>query len=56
MRELPIALGPPLEGHQEAVNSVAIGAKGLMASASDDETEAAADLRSLGEFLRKVWR
>ncbi len=30
VRELPVPLGPPLEGHQEAVNSVAIGANGIM--------------------------
>jgi WD40 repeat protein len=38
VRESPVPLGPSLEGHQEAVNSVAIGENGIMASASDDKT------------------
>ena len=47
VRELPVPLGPPLEGHQEAVNSVTIGANGLMASASDDKSVRLWDLSKL---------
>ena len=48
----PAALGPPLEGHQHAVNSVAIGPDGIMASASEDQTTRLWDLSQL-DALRK---
>ena len=52
VRELPVPVGPPLEGHQQAVNSVAIGVNGMMASASDDKTVRLWDLSKL-DAIRK---
>ena len=52
VRELPVPLGPPLEGHQEAVNSVAIGANGIIASGSDDAVVPLWDVRTL-EAIRR---
>ena len=37
-RTRPLPLGPPLEGHKKAVNSVAIGPTNIMATGSDDQT------------------
>ena len=51
-RDRPVPLGPPLEGHQEAVNSVAIGANGIMATGSDDTTVRLWDLSEL-DAIRK---
>src|SRR5688500_14311774 len=36
-RDRPVPLGPALEGHEKAVNSVAIGPNGIMATASEDQ-------------------
>ena len=51
-RDRPVPLGPPLEGHQEAVNSVAIGANGIMATGSDDTTVRLWDLSKLDEIRK----
>ena len=46
-RDRPVPLGPALEGHEKAVNSVAIGPNGIMATASEDETAVLWDLSGL---------
>jgi WD40 repeat protein len=46
-RDRPVPLGPALEGHEKAVNSVAIGPNGIMATASEDQTVVLWDLSGL---------
>jgi WD40 repeat protein len=46
-RDRPVPLGPALEGHEKAVNSVAIGPNGTRATASEDQTVVLWDLSGL---------